>query len=154
MKLVHVELKEANEFVGRLHRHNKPVTGHRFSIGAVQDGELVGVCIVGRPVARMTDQKNTVEVTRLCTDGTKNACSFLYGAAARAAKALGYKAIQTYVLESEPGTSLRAAGWDKIGEVPGKSWNTPSRPRGDSTPLGPKVKYGKLLRKDEPCEND
>jgi hypothetical protein len=146
MKLIHIELREANDFVGELHRHNKPVTGHRFSIGAEHGGKLVGVCIVGRPVARKTDQKNTVEVTRLCTDGTKNACSFLYGAAARAAKALGYKAIQTFVLESEPGSSLRAAGWSKIGESGGGSWGRKSRPRGDNTPTEPKVKYGKQLR--------
>lgn len=86
-KLAHtrIALADANDFVARLHRHHKPVVGHLFSLGAVLDGKLVGVAIVGRPVARMRDDGLTAEVTRLCTDGTDNACSFLYGAAARAA---------------------------------------------------------------------
>jgi len=147
LRVVHVELREANEFVGRLHRHNKPVTGHRFSIGAKVGEFLVGVCIVGRPVARKTDQINTVEVTRLCTDGTENACSFLYGAAARAAKALGYEHIQTFTLESEPGSSLRASGWKRLGESAGGTWDTPSRRRDpDATPTERKVKWGKELQ--------
>ena len=110
MRLVHVELAEANEFVTRLHRHHRRVQGHRFSLGAVHDGRLVGVAIVGRPVGG-SNQREWAEVTRLCTDGTKNACSFLYGAAARAAAALGFTRIQTYILLDESGVSLRAAGW-------------------------------------------
>ena len=108
--LCHVELKEANAFVESQHRHHKRIQGHRFSLG-VKDGEkLVGVAIVGRPVGG-ANQHEWVEVTRLCTDGTKNACSFLYGAAARAAKALGFTRIQTYILRNEPGVSLKASGW-------------------------------------------
>lgn len=110
MKLVHVELAEANAFVERLHRHHKKVQGHRFSLGALNDNLLVGVAIVGRPVGG-ANQNGWVEVTRLCTDGTKNACSFLYAAAARAAKALGYERIQTYILNNESGVSLAASGW-------------------------------------------
>ena len=111
MKLVHLELPEANEFIESLHRHHKRIQGHRFSLGAVDgEGYLVGVVVVGRPVSGK-NQRSWVEVTRLCTDGTKNACSFLYGAAARAARALGYKKIQTYILDDEPGTSLVASGW-------------------------------------------
>lgn len=109
MRLVHVELKEANEFVGLLHRHHKPVTGHRFSLGC-KDTELRGVAIVGRPVGGQ-HQYDWLEVTRLCTDGTRNACSFLYQAAARAGKALGYARIQTYILREETGISLKASGW-------------------------------------------
>lgn len=125
MELVHLELADANRFVERLHRHHKPVQGHRFSIGAEKDFDLVGVAIVGRPVARKTDQRNVVEVTRLCTDGTPNACSFLYSACARAAKALGYQRIQTFILESEPGVSLKATGWTQ-GHVSkgGKGWQS------------------------------
>src|ERR1700744_4660255 len=128
MKLKDLELKDANEFIQRLHRHHKPVVGHRFSLGAQQhSGDLVGVAIVGRPVARRICQSTVVEVTRLCTDGPKNACSFLYGAAARAAKALGYAMIQTYILESEPGTSLLATGWERGHTTKAGEWNRPSR---------------------------
>lgn len=133
-----IELADANAFVAEYHRHHKPVVGHRFSIGAVFNDRLVGVAIVGRPVARMRDDGLTVEVTRLCTDGTKDACSFLYGACARAAFALGFKRIGTYILASEPGTSLTAAGWRLIGETKGGSWSRPSRSRTDKHPTGQK----------------
>lgn len=141
MQHVRVELSEANDFVARHHRHHKPVVGHRFSIGVVKDDKLVGVAIVGRPVARMRDDGATVEVTRLATDGTKGACSFLYGACARAAFALGFQRIGTYILASEPGTSLSAAGWRQIGEVKGRSWTTPSRPRVDKHPTVDKLLF-------------
>lgn len=110
MRLIHVELRQANAFIERLHRHHSPVQGHRYSIGAALGSSLVGVVIIGRPVGGQ-HQNDWVEVTRLCTDGTKNACSLLYSAAARAARALGFLRIQTYILSSEPGTSLLAAGW-------------------------------------------
>ena len=110
MKLVHVELADANAFVERVHRHHKRIQGHRFSIGAETASGLCGVAICGRPVGGQ-HQRDWVEVVRLCTDGTKNACSLLYGAAARAAKALGYARIQTYILLDEPGVSLKASGW-------------------------------------------
>lgn len=132
--LVSVTLAEANEFVTERHRHHKRVVGHKFSLGAVMAETLVGVVIVGRPVSRHRDNGLTLEVTRLCTDGTKNACSFLYGAAARATFALGYKRIGTYILASEPGTSLRAAGWRFIGQTKAESWSRPSRPREDKHP--------------------
>lgn len=97
--------------------------------------------LVGRPVARRRDDGRTLEVTRLCTDGSKNVCSFLYGAAARAAFALGYSRIGTYILKREPGTSLAAAGWKLIGETPGRSWSVPSRPRDDKHPIEPKLLF-------------
>lgn len=103
-------LKQANELVKQLHRHHKPVTGHRFSIAAFCGDTLVGCAIVGRPVARLVDQYNVCEVVRLVTDGTKNACSFLYARCARAAEAMGFDFIQTYTLPEEGGASLRAAG--------------------------------------------
>lgn len=130
---------EAAEFVRKHHRHHTPPVGHKFSIGAVADDEWVGVVIVGRPVARRRDDGFTLEVTRLCTLGHPNACSFLYGAAARAAFALGYQRIGTYTLKSEPGTSLKAAGWKLIGETGGKSWSVPTRPRTDKHPLEPRL---------------
>jgi hypothetical protein len=136
-----LDLGEANAFVREHHRHHRPVVGHVFSIGAALDGRIVGVAIVGRPVARMRDDGVTAEVTRLCTDGTRNACSFLYGAAARAAFALGFKRIGTYILATEPGTSLTAANWRQVGEVPGRSWSCTSRPRVDKHPLQGKLLY-------------
>jgi hypothetical protein len=143
MKLHHIRLGlgEANAFVAQHHRHHEPVVGHLFSLGATLGDRIVGVVIVGRPVSRFRDNGATAEVTRLCTDGTKNACSFLYGAAARAAFALGFQRIGTYILASEPGTSLTAAGWRLIGETGGGSWSRGSRPRVDTHPLQKKLLF-------------
>ena len=131
MERLAITLQEANDFVSRHHRHHPPVIGHKFSLGAVKNGAIVGVCIVGRPVSRVRDDGQTLEVTRLCTDGTRNACSFLYGAAAKATFALGYRKLGTYIMASEGGASLRASGWRLIGSVAARSWDTPSRPRVD-----------------------
>lgn len=140
-----VELKQANDFVAKLHRHHKPVTGHRFSVG-VSNGDLCGVAIVGRPVARAIDHHKVVEVTRLCTDGTKNACSFLYSLCARVAKDLGYRKIQTYILDTEPGTSLVAAGWTLAGKVDGRQWTgTNGKARRSDQPTCDKSRYEKVL---------
>lgn len=136
-----VGLDEANAFVRQHHRHHGKVVGHLFSIAAAEAGKIVGVAIIGRPVARMRDDGVTAEVTRLCTDGSPGACSFLYGAAARAAFALGFKRIGTYILASEPGGSLAGAGWRKIGEVRGRSWSAPSRPRVDKHPTQDKMLF-------------
>jgi hypothetical protein len=146
MKLAHIRigLDEANAFVEKHHRHHKPVVGHLFSIGACVGDDIVGVVIVGRPVARLRDDGLTAEVTRLCTDGTRNACSFLYGAAAKAAFALGFMRIGTYILADEPGTSLMGTGWKLIGERGGGSWSVPSRPRVDKHPLQKKLLFEKV----------
>jgi hypothetical protein len=141
LSAVPIDLAEANVFVRRHHRHHGRVVGHKFSIGAAFAGVIVGVVVVGRPTARMRDDGLTLEVTRLCTDGTKNACSFLYGAAARAAFALGYKRIGTYILASESGASLRASGWRLIAETKGGSWSRASRPRVDKHPTQGKLLY-------------
>ena len=125
-------MTEANTFVGQLHRNHAPVIGHKYSIAASVDDDVIGVVIVGRPISRHLDNGWTLEVTRCCTDGTKNVCSFLYGAAWRAAKSLGYKRLITYTLQSESGASLRGAGWTLIGEAGGGNWNCKSRPRIDS----------------------
>lgn len=148
MKLAHIELREANEFVAKLHRHHKPVVGHRFSLAAAGAAYgLVGVCIVGRPVARGVDHHNVVEVLRLCTDGTKNACSFLYSAAARAAKALGYARVGTYILSTESGASLVATGWVRGHTTAGGSWNSGKRKgRREDQPQMPKVYWYKDLK--------
>lgn len=134
LALIPIKLGEANAFVTAHHRHHKPVVGHKFSIGATMDDRVVGVAIVGRPVSRHRDDGATLEVTRLCTDGTRNACSFLYGACARGAFALWFRKIGTYILASENGASLKAAGWRLIGERGGGSWSVPSRPRVDKHP--------------------
>lgn len=147
LKIVPLELKEANAFIALHHRHHKPVVGHRFSIGCEMDGELVGGCVVGRPVARPAGSpKEVLEVTRLVTDGTRNACSFLYSAAARVGKELGYKKIQTYILESEPGTSLIATGWVCEGEAGGGQWkHADGKPRREDQPTCKKTRWSKRL---------
>ena len=141
MRLVPVSLKAANTFVAEHHRHHKPVVGHKFSIGCALDGRLVGVAIVGRPVSRHLDNGLTLEVNRLCTTGEKNACSMLYAAAARAAKAMGYQKIITYTLDTEPGASLRAAGWKCIGQAGGLRWTGRRKPSVDLYPAQMKVRY-------------
>lgn len=123
MRVVPVTFRQACAFVSRLHRHNKPPRGHKFSIGLMDGDNLVGVAMVGRPIARALDDGFTVEVNRTCTDGTRNANSMLYGAAWRAAKAMGYTRAITYTQADETGASLRAAGWRKVKELDArKSW--------------------------------
>lgn len=130
LAVVPVTLAEANAFVAEWHRHSARVVGHKFSIGCAADGLLVGVAIVGRPVARHLDNGTTLEVTRVATDGTRNACSMLYGAARRAAWALGYRRLVTYTLGTESGASPTAAGFTVVAERPARAgWSTPSRPR-------------------------
>ena len=117
LEIVPITLREANAFVEQNHRHHGKVVGHKFSIGLSDGEKIVGVAIVGRPVARHLDDGWTLEVNRLCADGSRNACFMLYGAAWRAARAMGYKRIVTYILESESGTSLHAAGSRITGEI-------------------------------------
>src|SRR3990172_1294882 len=128
LRLRPLTLRQANALVGMWHRHHKIVVGHRWSIGVEADGVLVGAAVVGRPTARMTPQYSVAEVTRLVTNGHEHACSRLYAACARAAGAMGFDEIQTFLLESESGVSLRAAGWDEDPELTkGGDWNCPSR---------------------------
>ena len=134
-------LKEAAEFVRKHHRHHRAPVGGLFAIAAVRGQEIAGVVIVGRPVARMLQDGVTAEVTRLATDGSKNVCSMLYSAAWRAARAMGYRKLITYILSEEPGTSLKAAGWKCVGECGGGSWNRPDRPRVDLHPLQTKIRF-------------
>ena len=141
LELVPITLKEANFFVEQHHRHHKPVTGHKFSIAASDGEKIVGVAIVGRPVSRYLDDGWTLEVNRLCTDGTKNACSFLYSAAWRAAKNMGYKKLITYILQSENGASLKASGWKCVGEAGGNRWTGKRRPEVDLYPAQMKLKF-------------
>ena len=102
-----MSLQKAFDFIARHHRHHRPPRGAKFAAGATLVGELVGVATVGRPVSRQLDDGFTAEVTRLTSDGTRNACSFLLGAAWRASKAVGYRRLVTYTLTEEQGASLR-----------------------------------------------
>lgn len=132
LKIKPISLKTAQEYVRNFHRHNKPPIRHKFSIGLYEGEKLVGVAVAGRPVARMLDNGMTLEVTRTCTDGTRNANSMLYGAIVRAATALGYTKCITYTQHGESGASLRGAGWTPAAQLKArKGWDTPSRPRED-----------------------
>lgn len=111
LKIKPISLKLANEYVANNHRHHDKVQGHKFSLSVWEDDRLCGVAIVGHPQSRMIDNDSTLEVLRLCTDGTYNACSILYSRCARVGKDMGYKKIITYILESENGASLKASGW-------------------------------------------
>ena len=134
-------IKNAKVLVTKWHRHHKTPTGGLFAVGCGDGLDYCGVAIIGRPVARRLQDGWTAEVTRLATDGTKNSCSMLYGAAWRAARALGYLRLYTYTLVSEPGTSLRAAGYKLVGHVKGRSWSVPSRPRTDKHPTCDKQRW-------------
>lgn len=147
MNIIPLTLKAANEYVCINHRHHGKVQGCKFCIGVSDsDGHLHGVAIVGRPVSRCLDDGATAEVTRLCTDGYRNACSYLYAACARIAKEMGYMCIITYILDKESGVTLRAAGWHYDGICGGGNWNSKSRPRTDSINPCRKQKYCKKLR--------
>lgn len=142
LQIVPVNISDACAYVGRIHRHHQPPVGGLFAIAVADESEVRGVAVVGRPVSRRLDDGWTAEVTRVAVvEGTKNACSMLYGAAWRAAKALGYRKLVTYTLDTEPGTSLRAAGWKIVGETPGRSWSVPSRPRVDRHPLQQRFRW-------------
>lgn len=146
LRIVPLTLKQANIMVSQYHRHHAPAVGCRWSIGVELNGKLVGAAICGRPNARMTPQYSVLEVNRLVTDGTKNACSILYAACARIAREMGFEEIQTAILESEPGTSLLAADWDFLRFSEGGDWNRPSRGgrRTDQPQCGKQI-WGKHL---------
>jgi hypothetical protein len=158
LQVVPTTLDEANHFVDQHHRHRGAVTGAKYCLAVAERREVgegrpggagygmhmdcvVGVAIVGRPVARSLDDGFTLEVNRCCTDGTRNACSMLYAAAWRAARALGYRRLVTYTLPGEGGASLAAAGFHVVAQVRAKSWHTPSRPRVDTAPLQAKLRW-------------
>jgi hypothetical protein len=136
-----ITLKEANAFVGVVHRHHRAVVGCRFALGAFEGEKLVGAVIVGRTVARGAHSVHRAEVTRLATDGTRNACSYLYAAAKRVVQAMGYTSLITYTLASEPGDSLRAVKAKDKGIVKGRSWSCESRPRTDKHPTEDKRRW-------------
>lgn len=138
MTIVPITLRQARGFVGKHHRHNLPSKGWKFGVGlTVGDSQLVGVGMAGQPVSRRLDDGLTIEITRVCTDGTRNANSMIYGALSRAAFALGYRRIITYTLQSESGASLRAAGFKVAAELPStRGWDRSGRPRVESDLFG------------------
>lgn len=148
MNLRPVALKFAQDYVREHHRHNKPPVGHKFSVGLFDGERCVGVAVAGRPVARMLDDGLTLEVTRTCTDGTRNANSILYGAIVRAAAALGYRKCVTYTQHDESGSSLRGAGWTPVLQLaPRAGWDAPSRPRADISSSGvARIRWEKITR--------
>ena len=156
LKVVPLELHHANKFIVDLHRHHKAVQSqiHKFSAGVLDgDGNLRGVVVVGRPVATWKDHRHRLEVLRVCTDGTKNACSILYGAAAKAAQAMGYRYIGTYTRQDEPGTSLRASGWQVHHETGAQTWECSrdsGRSRGQQTEVFPRIYWVKEFPKNPP----
>jgi hypothetical protein len=152
LRLGEVEQRDAKGFVRDHHRHNRPPAGWRWGHGVYNGDELVAVAMIGRPVARALDPAEVVEVNRVCVrpdlvEGLVwNACSMLYAAAAREAKRRGFSRIITYTLESEAGTTLRAAGWEPVATTRGGSWDRPSRPRDDRSPTCPKIRWERQLR--------
>lgn len=151
MKAVCLSLHEANKYVEQYHRHHSPVYRDKYRLGCEENGKLVGVANVGRPVSRYLDDGKTLEVLRLCTDGTKNACSFLYSRCARIAKELGYEKIITYILETESGGSLKASGWIcEDSNCGGGHWDCPSRPRNTGTLIQESLFGDKVLHKESP----
>lgn len=147
MRIVPITIKEANAFVKIHHRHHNEVVGCKFAVGVVDENKLVGCAICGRPVSRYLDNGLVLEINRLCTDGTYNACSMLYGACCRVAKAMGYEKIITYILESENGASLRASNFICEGIAGGKIW-TGSRHHDNGVPRELKLRWSRTLREE------
>lgn len=145
LSLIPTNLREANAFVKRLHRHSKPVQGQKFSVGVTNGHGICGVAISGRPVARELQDGFTIEILRCCTDGTRNACSKLYSASCRAAAGMGYRLAVTYTLASEGGASLRAAGFRPEAEVKDRQWGCASRPRQERDLIGNKIRWERAL---------
>ena len=141
MKIVPITYKEAKDFVNLHHRHHSASQGCKFCIGVHNGEELRGVAIAGRPVARRLDDGLTLEITRLCTLGDRNACSMLYGACCRVAKGMGYKRVITYVLQSENATSLKASNFVCEAENVGGTHWTGERNRGQAIPKELKKRY-------------
>ena len=149
LRVVPISVQDAKPFVGKHHRHNKPPQSGMFAVALARGDDIVGVGIASRPVARYLQDGTTLEVTRVCTLGDSNACSMIYGALRKAARALGYRRVFTYTLAEEGGASLRAAGFVKDADVParakwtGRVWNTQQRDLfgNETRPPGPKIRW-------------
>lgn len=147
LRIVPVARETAKQFVLAYHRHSVPPLSHKFSLGLADDeGRLAAVAIAGRPVARGLDPYSTIEITRVCSLGARNACSALYGACVRAAEAMGYLLVVTYSRDDEDGASLKAAGFARVADVLARSWDTPSRPRTDRDERVDRGRWERMLR--------
>ena len=144
MEIRPITFRQASEFINKYHRHHSATVGHKFSIGLYDGDELIGCAVCGRPVSRYYDDGLTCEINRLCTNGTYNACSMLYGACCRVAKEMGYKKIITYILESENGASLKASNFICEGEAGGTHW-TGKRNKGQRIPHEMKTRWMRVL---------
>lgn len=140
MNIRPITFRSACNFIDKHHRHHKPTVGCKFCLGLYDGEKLIGVAVCGRPVSRHLDDGLTCEINRLCTDGTYNACSMLYGACVRVAKAMGYKLVITYILESENGASLKASNFKYDGIAGGTHW-TGKRNRGQAIPKEKKQRW-------------
>lgn len=146
MKIIPITLSTANKFVEENHRHHSSVVGCKFAIGLNDGEELIGVAICGRPVSRYLDDGETLEINRLCTTGTRNACSMLYGACCRVAKAMGYQKVITYILQSEDGASLRASNFTlEDDDCGGVNWTGKRKRTSDKCPQEKKKRYARVL---------
>jgi hypothetical protein len=121
-------VKRALPFVARVHRRLPKVQGALWAVSVLVRGEIVGVALVGHPARELMD--DTLAVLRVAViEGQRNACSMLYGACSKAAKAMGAENLITYTHVDEPGTSLKAAGWIYGGLTDGGELTRPSRQR-------------------------
>jgi hypothetical protein len=141
LRIAPITFRAASDYINRNHRHHNATIGCKFCISVVgEDGQLHGVAVCGRPVARRLDDGETLEINRVCTDGTRNACSMLYGACCRIAKEMGYRKVVTYILASEDGASLKASNFTCEGEAGGTHW-TGTRNRGQDIPSEMKKRW-------------
>lgn len=153
LRVVPCSVEKAKEYVESIHRHHTASTSARYCVAVVDDTGLVrGVAMVGRPVARVLDDGWTLEVNRVATDGCENACSALYGAARRIAHALGYSRLITYIREDEPGTSMKASGWDFEQKIRARSWDMPGRRRVDKTEIVQRERWSVKATGADPIE--
>lgn len=151
MRIIPCTYKTACDFINQHHRHHIASQGCKFCLGLMNDNKLCGVAICGRPVSRHLDNGFTLEINRLCTDGTRNACSMLYGACCRVAKAMGYEKVITYILESENGASLKASNFICEGQAGGTHWTGIREQKQlsfieDKTPKEMKVRWVRELK--------
>ena len=148
-QIIPLSLKQAQRFINEHHRHHSAPHRDKYRIGLAMDGQLIGCIMVGRPVSRVLDDGQTLEVNRCCVlTGYKNACSKLYSSAAKIAKLLGYSRIITYTLDIELGHSLVASGWKRDGQTKGRNWSTPSRLRDQKSEYQTidKTRWTRILR--------
>lgn len=139
-----VTFRQASDYINQHHRHHRATVGCKFCIGLYDGEKLIGCAVCGRPVSRYLDDGLTCEINRVCTDGTRNACSMLYGACCRTAKAMGYRQIITYTLESESGTSLKASNFLDDGIAGGEIW-TGNRKRNNGVPQEKKRRWRRVF---------